>query len=469
MAANALWAHILPKVAIFQDSTLNPPMTPQDKTGTSMRMLVHDTQSTLERFSERLDVLMTRVDDCRSQVINANKLLDHERDKVLTEMADISCRSQNELKSHMGTPAQAHALELTHSSQVSTENSVRALEKRIDALQTVSPTATSAISVCESSTSQQLVQSHTGAFASIQDQQKAIQAHQSTLLDAVLPLLQLLQNLPSQFDQLKSSLTDVVSNVESNLGKDMDIIKDAIPRLTLNHAQQKLPVWSTAGPELTSKECNSTPGKRTNPWNEVEGASMATSSTDSPKRTRLSVAPERTFRTPRTPPTTSSERVSSAPRRFTVVNSRGTSRTRPYGHSTPRLRVSRPDAEKADSGRAVVLERNAPKETPNVIFISSSPLSDTTTPMPSHPSATVRAGSFPGNNGTGSQTQKNTRMRECFQNTPRVIPSPTSDRPSVQPLGSTLPVPSSSLAPNQQVDLPVRSSPYDCMLTLQDT
>ncbi|KAI6126046.1 hypothetical protein EDD16DRAFT_351225 [Pisolithus croceorrhizus] len=236
----------------------------------------------------------------------------------------------------------------------------------------------------------------------------------------------------------------------------MDIIKDAIPRLALDHAQKKPPVRSTAGPELTSKECNSTPGKRTNPWNEVEVASVVTGSTDSPKRTRLSVAPERTFRTPRTPPTTSKERASSAPRRFTVVKSRGTFRTRPHGHSTSRLRVSRPDAEKVDPERTVVLERNAAKETANVIFISSSPLSDTTTPMPSHPSATVRAGSFPGNNGTGSQTQKNTRMPEFFQNIPRVTPSPTSDRPSVQPLGSTVPVPSSSLAPNQQ---PVRPSP----------
>ncbi|KAI6042060.1 hypothetical protein EDC04DRAFT_2564739 [Pisolithus marmoratus] len=148
MAANALWAHILQKDAIVQESIppIMPPLTPQDKTGTSMRMLIHDTQSTLEKFSERLDTLMTRVDDCRNQVINANKLLDHERDKVLTEMADMSCRSQNELKSHMGTPAQAHALELTHASQVSTENSIRALEKRIDALQTVSPTVTSDIS-----------------------------------------------------------------------------------------------------------------------------------------------------------------------------------------------------------------------------------------------------------------------------------------------------------------------------------
>ena len=59
-----------------------------------MRMLIHDTQSSLEKFSERLDRLMTRVDDCRCQVINANKLLENERDKMLTEMVDIGKASR---------------------------------------------------------------------------------------------------------------------------------------------------------------------------------------------------------------------------------------------------------------------------------------------------------------------------------------------------------------------------------------
>ncbi|KAL4066050.1 hypothetical protein J3A83DRAFT_4046444, partial [Scleroderma citrinum] len=118
-----------------------PPLAPQDRAATSMRMLVHDTQSSLEKFSERLDGLMTRVDDCRCQVINANKLLENERDKILAEMVDITSKSQNELKSYIGTPAQKHALELVNASQSATENSIRALEKRIDALQTVSLTS----------------------------------------------------------------------------------------------------------------------------------------------------------------------------------------------------------------------------------------------------------------------------------------------------------------------------------------
>jgi len=67
-----------------------------------MRMLIHDTQVSLEKFSTRLDGLLQRVDDCRAQVVNANKLLDVERDKVLTEILEIGTR-------HLRLGAVAHA------------------------------------------------------------------------------------------------------------------------------------------------------------------------------------------------------------------------------------------------------------------------------------------------------------------------------------------------------------------------
>ena len=90
MAGNLLWAHLLRRDATTADSPSQiPPIAPQDKTGTSMRMLIHDTQVNLEKFSTRLDTLLQRVDDCRAQVVNANKLLDVERDKVLTEILEI--------------------------------------------------------------------------------------------------------------------------------------------------------------------------------------------------------------------------------------------------------------------------------------------------------------------------------------------------------------------------------------------
>ena len=158
MAGNMLWAHLLRKDTTMAGESVSqiPPIAPQDKTGTSMRMLIHDTQVNLEKFSTRLDGLLQRVDDSRAQVVNANKLLDVERDKVLTEILEIGtltcawgiidrsrvCGSeankcQSEMKAHVGTCAQAPALDLVHVTQVSTEKSMQALEKRIDALQAV--------------------------------------------------------------------------------------------------------------------------------------------------------------------------------------------------------------------------------------------------------------------------------------------------------------------------------------------
>ncbi|KAF8433245.1 hypothetical protein L210DRAFT_3486398 [Boletus edulis BED1] len=203
MASNLLWAHLLRKDATTTDSPSQiPPIAPQDKTGTSMRMLIHDTQVNLEKFSTRLDGLLQRVDCCRDQVVNANKLLDVERDKVLTEILEIAHRCQSEVKTHVGTPAQASALDLVHVSQVSTEKSVQALEKRIDALQT-------------------LLQTHLHAMQSIQDQQ-------NTLIGAVIPLVPILHGVSPQVDQIKAAFSDMVANAVSTLTKSIENVRSTL-------------------------------------------------------------------------------------------------------------------------------------------------------------------------------------------------------------------------------------------------
>ncbi|KAF8127370.1 hypothetical protein EV363DRAFT_1515071 [Boletus edulis] len=203
MASNLLWAHLLRKDATTTDSPSQiPPIASQDKTGTSMRMLIHDTQVNLEKFSTRLDGLLQRVDCCRDQVVNANKLLDVERDKVLTEILEIAHRCQSEMKTHVGTPAQAPALDLVHVSQVSTEKSVQALEKRIDALQT-------------------LLQTHLHAMQSIQDQQ-------NTLIGAVIPLVPILHGVSPQVDQIKAAFSDMVANAVSTLTKSIENVRSTL-------------------------------------------------------------------------------------------------------------------------------------------------------------------------------------------------------------------------------------------------
>lgn len=243
MAANLLWAHLLRKDATTSDMPSQiPPTAPQDKTGTSMRMLIHDTQTNLEKFSARLDSLLQRVDDCRAQVVNANKLLDVERDKVLAEILEIGTlrsghvrrplwcsrvyvanRCQSEMKAYVGVPAQATALDLVHVSQVSTEKSVQALERRIDALQAVrTPVPTHGATTYRVLTvSAQLFQTHVHVMQSMQDQQ-------NTLIGTILPLVPIIHGVPPQIDQIKASLSDMVANAVSTMAGSVESVRSTL-------------------------------------------------------------------------------------------------------------------------------------------------------------------------------------------------------------------------------------------------
>ncbi|KAG2358563.1 hypothetical protein BDR07DRAFT_1294542 [Suillus spraguei] len=138
---NALWAYLLqkdlPVSSDFVATPMIPAMAPVDRTNTSMRMLIHDMQATLEKFSARVDTLLINVKDAKTEVINCNRILECERERVLDEISNSSKKAQTELKACIGAPSQASSLELIQKSQYSAENSIQALDKRIDAIQTV--------------------------------------------------------------------------------------------------------------------------------------------------------------------------------------------------------------------------------------------------------------------------------------------------------------------------------------------
>jgi hypothetical protein len=99
--STALWAHLLRKDLTAVVPPSNPkqhvvPVAPIDKAGTSMRLLLHDTQANLEKFSERVDKLTGGVQETRREVDLVKRLWEGERDKSHAEIADLG--QSNRLK-----------------------------------------------------------------------------------------------------------------------------------------------------------------------------------------------------------------------------------------------------------------------------------------------------------------------------------------------------------------------------------
>ncbi|EKM49162.1 uncharacterized protein PHACADRAFT_265773 [Phanerochaete carnosa HHB-10118-sp] len=89
--SQALWGHLrqmnvpLALKGKTELSSAPTPVTPVDKAGTSMRMLLHDTQATLEKFSGHIERLTSKVDDAKREVTTAHKAFQYGHEKMLEE------------------------------------------------------------------------------------------------------------------------------------------------------------------------------------------------------------------------------------------------------------------------------------------------------------------------------------------------------------------------------------------------
>ena len=181
-ASTALWAHLLRKDAIPDASNANtlpsnPPLVPFDKAGTSMRILLHDTQANFEKFSERADKLFGAVSETKRETITMQQLFQDDREKLVGQTVDLgellllyktgglfreviryaympykfmviavlNCplwdptvnRCQTEIQKSLGTPAQSHKLDDLFNEAHLTRVKMDALDKRVDSLQMV--------------------------------------------------------------------------------------------------------------------------------------------------------------------------------------------------------------------------------------------------------------------------------------------------------------------------------------------
>ncbi|TFK52059.1 hypothetical protein OE88DRAFT_1629147, partial [Heliocybe sulcata] len=109
--SNVLWAHLLRKdVPLALQPSLGSKslasVTPSDKAGTSMRILLHDTQANLEKFSAHVDKLTSGVEEAKREVVTMKTMFGEEHDKLIDQTVSLVNRCQATLQSSIGTPAQ---------------------------------------------------------------------------------------------------------------------------------------------------------------------------------------------------------------------------------------------------------------------------------------------------------------------------------------------------------------------------
>ena len=88
-ASSTLWARLLdhgPSKAI-------PPyaqLTPQDKAGTSTRILLHDTHARLEKFSERANSMLSGIEASKREMVRVREEVESAREKEIDTIAQLS-------------------------------------------------------------------------------------------------------------------------------------------------------------------------------------------------------------------------------------------------------------------------------------------------------------------------------------------------------------------------------------------
>ncbi|KAF5383616.1 hypothetical protein D9615_003723 [Tricholomella constricta] len=235
-ASTALWAHLLRKDTLgpaHNSRAIIPPMTPLDKNGTSIRVLLHDTQAHLDKFSARVETLCSAVDESKREISMVKTLFQREHEALAGELDDLVNRSQTQVQSSIGTPAQAE--ELGRLSEVLTQH-LRALDKRVDAIQLFNQTHS------------QTLQLQSQALQSLQDQHK-------TIIAVVMPLLPLLQAIPLHIDSARNAITDFMAKSFT-----------CSPKLPLETARRPEAIARIRGSKRSSStsRCDDSPSPLTN-------------------------------------------------------------------------------------------------------------------------------------------------------------------------------------------------------------
>lgn len=94
--ASTLWARVIEPRGSSTGNAITaqlPPcaqFTPQDKTGTSTRMLLHDTHARLEKFSERANLVFSEIEASKREMVRVREDFENARERELDTIAQLS-------------------------------------------------------------------------------------------------------------------------------------------------------------------------------------------------------------------------------------------------------------------------------------------------------------------------------------------------------------------------------------------
>lgn len=66
-----------------------PLLTPLDKSATATRLLLHDTQANLEKFSGKVDKLLTGFGEAKSEIKLVKTLFERDRETLINDIIDL--------------------------------------------------------------------------------------------------------------------------------------------------------------------------------------------------------------------------------------------------------------------------------------------------------------------------------------------------------------------------------------------
>lgn len=75
------------------ESSVSPAITPADRRDTSLRMIHHDMKACLEKFSDRLNTLISVSEQNLSEIKNSGKLLATDHEKTVADIIDVGKQS----------------------------------------------------------------------------------------------------------------------------------------------------------------------------------------------------------------------------------------------------------------------------------------------------------------------------------------------------------------------------------------